>query len=112
MTLLGIHFVRVGWHLPVNVIIRVVKRVLVVPAGDVIHVLQCFDCARKLAHVDVGQYASNVDVGRVQSSQDGSLVANMATHVGGNALRDELVVGSGVGTNVGKHVVVLVVVLL
>jgi hypothetical protein len=35
----------------------------------------------------------------------------MVTHVGGDALRNESVVGSGVGTKVGKHVVLVVVLL-
>jgi hypothetical protein len=36
----------------------------------------------------------------------------MVTHVGGDALRNESVVGSGVGTKVGKHVFVVVVVVV
>ncbi len=111
MTLLRIHFVRLGWHLSFNVGVSVVKCVLVVPASDAIRHIQGCDCARKLAHVDVGQHASDVGIGRVQSSQEGSLVANMVTHVGGDALRNESVVGSGVGTKVGKHVVLVVVLL-
>ena len=103
MTLFGIHFLRLCWHLPVNVGVRVVKRVFVVPASDMIHLLQCLDCARKLAQMNFGQNASNVGIGRVQSGQDGSLIASMTTHGGGNTLGDDSVVGSGIGTKVGKH---------
>ena len=114
MTLFDIHFVRLHWHLALalafNVGIRVVKRVLVVPASDTIHRLQCLDCARKLAHVYFGQHVSHSWIGGLESGQDGSLIANMVAHVGGNRSCNESVVGSSIGTKVGKHVVVVLVV--
>jgi hypothetical protein len=112
MTLFGIHFMRLQWGLVFNVGVRIVKRVFVVPASDMIHLLQCLDCARKLAQMNFGQNASNVGIGRVKSGQEGSLVASMLTHVGGNTLGDESVIGSGIGTKMGKHVVLVVVVVV
>ena len=98
MTLLCIHFMRLRWGVAFNVVIRVVKCVLMILTGNPVDLFQGVHHARKLAHVDFSQHASNSWVGKVKSGQEGSLIATMVAHVGCNRG-----VGGLKGTNVGKH---------
>ena len=106
IALLGSHFMRrqLRWlDFLRSIRISVVKRVLVIPGCNLIDLLQRVQRARELAHVDFGQHVSHSWIRGIESGQEGSLIANMVTHVGGNRSCNESVVGSMIGTKVGKH---------
>jgi len=113
MALLGGHFMwgqlcRLHVLLYVYVRIRVVKRVFVVPGCNLIDLLQRVQGARELAQPDAGQNIRNIGVRIIHSGQRGNLVAHVVAHFNGNGQqRSSIGVGTGGGTKVSKHCVLI-----